>query len=196
MRPKRTVKPRGCSLGAGALATVEFMACVIGGPAATKRASAVLHDAGRLRALECAKPWQVCPSSRNTRISGNPSPSRSTRCTFGPRHEAVAPMLGLLDQIRERVDDETWGLIVDFEWRSSREVVTGIEIGLELGFDHGRTSALVEAEEVSGKPATILVARLADLLGDTEAGHFDVLLALLAALRATVMAVRCEEADG
>jgi len=94
-------------------------------------------------------------------------------------------MLDLLDQIRERVDDETWGLIVDFEWRSSREVVTGIEIGLELGFNHGRTSAVVEAEDVSGNAATVLVARLADLPGDTEAGHVDVLLARVAALRAT-----------
>lgn len=33
------------------------------------------------------------------------------------RRDAVAPTLGLLDQIRERVDDETWGLIVDFEWQ-------------------------------------------------------------------------------
>jgi hypothetical protein len=67
---------------------------------------------------------------------------------------------------------------VDFEWHSSREVVTGIEIGLELGFDHGRTSALIEAqaEDVSGNAATALVVRLADLLGDTEAGHFDVVL--------------------
>lgn len=31
------------------------------------------------------------------------------------------------------------------------------------------------------------ITRLADLLGDTEAGHFDVMLALAAALRATVM---------
>lgn len=97
-------------------------------------------------------------------------------------------MLEILDKIRERVNDETWGLIVDFEWHSSREVVTGIEIGLELGFDHGRMSALIEAEDVSGKAAKVLIARLADLLGDTEAGHFDVLLALVTALRATVMA--------
>lgn len=36
-------------------------------------------------------------------------------------------------------------------------------------------------------------ARLADLLGDTEAGHFDVVLALVAALRATVMTARGEQ---
>ncbi|MEN8184844.1 MAG: hypothetical protein ABFS46_20170 [Myxococcota bacterium] len=101
----------------------------------------------------------------------------------------------MLDKIRERVDNETWGLIVDFEWRSSREVVTGIEIGLELGFDHGRMSALmeVETEDVPGKAATALVARLADLLGDTEAGHHDVLLALVTALRA--VAAQGEKAE-
>ena len=72
--------------------------------------------------------------------------------------------------------------------------MTGIEIGLELGFDHGRMSALMEAqaEDVLGPEATALVARLADLLGDTEAGHHEMLLALLAALRATVMGARNE----
>lgn len=101
--------------------------------------------------------------------------------------------LATVDKIRERVDDETWGLIVDFEWGSAREVVTGIEIGLELGYDHGRMSALVEAqaEDVPGKAATALVARLADL-GDTEVGNYNVLLALIATLRATVMAARGE----
>jgi len=44
------------------------------------------------------------------------------------RRDVVAPMLRLLDQIHERVDDETWQLILDFEWRSSREVVTGVEV--------------------------------------------------------------------
>jgi DNA repair protein RadC len=70
MRPKRTLKPRGCSLGAEqrrlmthgpeALAPVELVACVIGGPVAIERAIAVLHGAGGLRALERAEPWQVC----------------------------------------------------------------------------------------------------------------------------------------
>lgn len=108
------------------------------------------------------------------------------------QQDAVAPKLDLLDKIRERVDDETWGLIVDFEWGSAREVVTGIEIGLKLGFDHGKMSALMEAqaEDVSGPGATALVAKLADLLGDTEAGHHNVLLALLAAFRTTVLAAR------
>lgn len=62
------------------------------------------------------------------------------------------------------------GLIVDFEWRSSREVVTGIAIGLVLGFDHGRTSALIEAEDLSERAATLLMARLPDFIRDTEAG--------------------------
>src|SRR5690606_33226440 len=85
------------------------------------------------------------------------------------RRDAVAPMLALLEQIRERVDDKTWGLIVDFEGRSSREVVTSIEIGLELGFDHGRTSALIEAEDVSGTQPRSWSrgSRTVDLLGDT-----------------------------
>ncbi|MEM9462405.1 MAG: hypothetical protein AAGF11_50115 [Myxococcota bacterium] len=114
------------------------------------------------------------------------------------QQDAVAPRLNLLDRIRERVDDKTWGLIVDFEWGSAREVVTGIEIGLELGFDHGRMSALVEAqaEDMSGLAATALVARLADLLGDTEAELHDVLLALLAALRATVISAQRRRAEG
>lgn len=53
-----------------------------------------------------------------------------------------------------------------------------------------------EAEDVSGNAATILVARLADLPGDTETGHFDVLLALVAALRSTVVTARRERVDG
>jgi hypothetical protein len=56
-------------------------------------------------------------------------------------------------------------------------------------------SALVEAEDVSGNAATVVVARLADLLGDTEAAHFDVLFALVAPLRATVMAARGDQVD-
>lgn len=66
------------------------------------------------------------------------------------RRDVVAPMLRLLDQIHERVDDETWQLILDFEWRSSREVVTGVEVGLKLGYDHGRAAALLEAQRVLG----------------------------------------------
>ena len=110
----------------------------------------------------------------------------------------MAPRLDLLDRIRERVDAETWGLLVDFEWGSAREVVTGIEIGLELGFDHGQMSVLMEAQagDVSGPAATALLARLADLLGHTEAGYHEVLLALIAALRATVVVGCDDRADG
>lgn len=70
--------------------------------------------------------------------------------------------------------------------------MAGIELGLELGFVHGRMSALVEAEDVSEPAVTAFVARLADLLEDSEAGHFDVLFSLLAALRVTVMAARTD----
>jgi hypothetical protein len=70
------------------------------------------------------------------------------------------------------------------------------------GLSHNESSrlaksmALLEAEDVSGNAATALVARLADLLGDTEAGHFDVLLALITALRATVTMARGGQTDG
>jgi DNA repair protein RadC len=70
MRPKRTLKPRAATLraehrrllvhGAEALAPVELVACVLGGPCATTRAMALLYDAGGLRALERGEPWQVC----------------------------------------------------------------------------------------------------------------------------------------
>lgn len=96
-------------------------------------------------------------------------------------------MLRLLDQIRERVDDQTWRLILDFEWRSSHEVVAGVEVGLELGYDHGRAAALVEAQAVPGDAARVLTERLADLIGDAEAEYHDVLLALVMALRAAVV---------
>ena len=70
------------------------------------------------------------------------------------RHRnAVAPMIHVLDQVRERVDDETWGLILDFEWRASQEVITGIEIGIELGYENGRAAALVEAQGTPGTDA-------------------------------------------
>ena len=106
------------------------------------------------------------------------------------RRNIVAPMNRLLDQIRERVDNETWRLLVDFEWRSSCEIVAGVEVGLELGYNHGRVAALVEAEPVPGDAARILAGKLADVLGDTKAGPFDVLLTLVSSLRATVMTVR------
>lgn len=79
MERKRTLKPRpGASRcpeqrrlmlhGAASLATVELMACVLGGPAATRRAIAVLEGAGGLRALEHAEPWQIhrAPGARSS----------------------------------------------------------------------------------------------------------------------------------
>ena len=69
MGPKRTLKPRGAKRsaerrrlmmhGAETLATVELVACIIGGPAATKRAIAVLEGGG-LQALARAEPAHVC----------------------------------------------------------------------------------------------------------------------------------------
>lgn len=106
------------------------------------------------------------------------------------QRDVVAPMLRLLEQIRERVDDETWGLILDFEWRSANEIMAGVEIGLELGYDHGRASAIVATECVPGDAGNVLMGRLADLLGDTEAEYPDMLLALLATLKATVIMAR------
>ena len=108
----------------------------------------------------------------------------------GRQRDALAPMHRLLDQIRERVDDETWGLILDFEWRSCREIMAGVEVGLDLGYSHGRTAALMDAEYVPEDAAGVLAGRLADLLGDTEAGPLDVLLTLLSSLRATVLMAR------
>lgn len=106
------------------------------------------------------------------------------------QREIVAPMLGVLDQIRERVDDETWKLLLDYEWRSCQEIMAGVEVGLELGYDNGQAAALVAAEHVPGEAAGVLAGRLADLLGDTEAEPFDVLLTLLTSLRATVLTAR------
>ena len=101
--------------------------------------------------------------------------------------EVVAPMLRLLDQIHERVDDETWRLIRDFEERCIQEIMAGVEVGLELGYDHGRATALVDTNRGSGSAANILTERFIDLVGDTDAEYLDVLLALLTTLRATVM---------
>ncbi|MCX4239759.1 hypothetical protein [Paraliomyxa miuraensis] len=102
----------------------------------------------------------------------------------------LTPMRGVLDQIRERVDDETWRLVLDFEWRSLSEIMAGVEVGLDLGYSHGRAAALVDAEHIPGDVAGVLAGRLTDLLGDTQAGPFDVLLTLLSSLRATVLTAR------
>lgn len=112
------------------------------------------------------------------------------------RCDSVASMLRLLDQIHERVDDQTWQLILDFEWRTSHEIVSGVEVGLELGYDHGRTSALMQAQPGQGNGAKVLTEQLADLLGDTDADYPDILMALIATLRATVMMARGEHDHG
>lgn len=102
------------------------------------------------------------------------------------RRDVVAPMSDLLQQIQERVDDETWRLVLDLELRFSSEVMAGVEVGMELGYEHGRAAVLLDAERVPGNAARALTGRLADLLGDTEADYLDVVLALLATLEATV----------
>lgn len=102
------------------------------------------------------------------------------------RRDAVAATLTLLDRIRERVDDQTWQLILDFERHASQEVVSGVEVGLELGYDHGRTTALLHAQPGQGGAAKVLTERLADLLGDTDADYPAIILALVATLQATV----------
>lgn len=102
------------------------------------------------------------------------------------RGNTVAAALALLERIRERVDDQTWQLILDFEHHTSHEVVSGVEVGFELGYDHGRTTALLQAQPGQGDAGKVLTERLADLLGDTDADYSDILLALVATLEATV----------
>lgn len=103
------------------------------------------------------------------------------------KRENVAPMLRALDQIRERVDDETWRLVLDFEGRCINEIMAGVEVGLELGYDHGRATALVDTNRGSGSAASVLTERFIDVVGDADAEYLDVLLALLTTIRATVM---------
>ncbi|MCX4247515.1 hypothetical protein [Paraliomyxa miuraensis] len=94
------------------------------------------------------------------------------------------------------MDDQTWQLILDFEHHTSHEVVSGVEVGFELGYDHGRTTALLQAQPGQGDVAKVLTERLADLLGDTDADYSDILLALVATLEATVrMALDHEAAE-
>ena len=85
------------------------------------------------------------------------------------RGNTVAAALALLERIRERVDDQTWQLILDFEHHTSHEVVSGVEVGFELGYDHGRTTALLQAQPGQGDAGKVLTERLAELLGDTDA---------------------------
>lgn len=102
------------------------------------------------------------------------------------QRKVVAPMSDLLHRIQERVDDTTWGLVLELEMHFASEVMAGVETGIELGYEHGRAMALLDAERVPGNAARALTGRLADLLGDTEADYLDVVLALLATLETTV----------
>lgn len=111
------------------------------------------------------------------------------------RRDVVAPMLRLLDEIRGRVDEETWKLILDFEWRSSQDVVTGVEVGLELGYGHGRAAALVDGQDVPDA-ARVLTERLVDVIADARAGFLDVMLALVATLQTVVAMGRGEHGMG
>ena len=58
----------------------------------------------------------------------------------GEEHRGVGvePMTNLLDQLHGRVDEQTWALILDLEMRAGLEVMTGVKIGLELGYGHRR----------------------------------------------------------
>lgn len=102
------------------------------------------------------------------------------------QRKVVAPMSALLRRIQKRVDDTTWGLVLELEMHFASEVMAGIEVGIELGYEHGRATVLLDAERVPGNAARALTGRLADLLGDTDADYVDVVLALLATLEATV----------
>lgn len=108
----------------------------------------------------------------------------------------VAPMAELLEQIRERVDRKTWKLVLELERRAGLELTAGVEIGLELGYERGRTAALVEDQRGSGTATGALRRKLADLLADTSSEYPDVMLALLAALQATLAMARGEQPEG
>lgn len=135
-----------------------------------------------LRLLECAREQRGSPSLWDAVAARLDAEDR--------QREVVAPMASLLHRIQERVDDTTWRLVLDFEMCFASEVMAGVEVGLELGYEHGRATALLDAERIPGSAARALTARLADLLGDTEADYLDVVLALLATLEATVKMAR------
>lgn len=112
------------------------------------------------------------------------------------RQVLVPPMDEILGRIRERVDGETWKLVLELERRAGLEATTGVEVGLELGYERGRTAALVEARRRPGSATGVLRRRLADLLADSSVDYPDVMLALLGALEATVAMARGEQAEG
>lgn len=102
----------------------------------------------------------------------------------------VAPLSSLLDQVRERVDDETWRLILEIEQRAGQEVMAGTQIGLEMGYERGRAMALMEAQGVPGTATSGPAGKLADLLADPTVDYPDAILSLLAALQAMVEMAR------
>jgi len=69
------------------------------------------------------------------------------------QRDAVSSSLRLLDQIRERVDDQTWQLVLDFERHAGHDVLSGVETGLELGYHHGKAAALLQAQQGPGGKA-------------------------------------------
>lgn len=105
----------------------------------------------------------------------------------------VAPMANLLDQLQERVDDQAWALILDLELRAGLEIMAGVQIGLEQGYERGRAAALVETQRVPDDAANVLRGKLVEFLEDTSIDYPDVMLALLAALQATVTMARGEQ---
>jgi len=135
-----------------------------------------------LRALEHAREQRGSPSLWDQVAARLDSEDR--------QRDFLSPMRSVLDQIRERVDDETWSLVLDFEWRSLHEIMAGVEVGFDLGYGQGLAAARVDAPLVSGDAAEVLAGRFTDVLGDTEAGPFDVLLTLLCSLRTTVLTAR------
>ena len=94
------------------------------------------------------------------------------------------------------MDEQAWPLLLDLELRAGLEVSAGVQIGLEIGYERGRAAALVEAQQRPRGPASTLKKRLADLLADTAIDYADVMVALLAALQATVAMARGEQPDG
>lgn len=106
------------------------------------------------------------------------------------RNLYVAPLAKLLDQIRERVDDETWSLVLEIELRAGQEVMAGTQIGLEVGYERGRATALLESQGVPGTETSGLLGRLADQLADPTVDYPDLVLSLIAALKAAAAMAR------
>lgn len=102
----------------------------------------------------------------------------------------VAPLAELLDEVRKRVDDETWSLVLQIEQRAGQEVMAGAEIGLEMGYERGRATALLHAQGVPGTATSGTLAKLADQLADPTVDYPDLVEALIAALQAMAAMAR------